>query len=55
MRSPHSAIPTIAIKAEAGGWVATCSTCGAESFQTRRPQADRWAYDHLKTHGGKAG
>ena len=44
-------LPRITVTSEAGGWLIEC-TCGATSFQTRRPAADKWAHDHAKTHGG---
>ena len=51
--SPHSAIPTLAIKREGDGWMVTCSAGDLERYCERRPGADRVAQDHARTHGGK--
>lgn len=45
-------LPRIAITRADGGWLATCS-CKAEAWQQRRPQADRWAHEHARSHARK--
>lgn len=37
------------------GWLATCLTCGWESYKQRRPSIDRVLADHKKTHQPKEG
>lgn len=55
MRSPHSHIPALTITRSGDGWLVACWSfgCGWESFQSRRPGADRVAAVHVKAHGRK--